>query len=138
MIILDTNVWSDLMNGGSESVRQWLSTVPGSSLHTTAINRAEIRFGIERLPEGKRKDDLAARAGVLFDQVADRTWPFDSAAADRYASIVAGREINGRPIGVPDAQIAAIASVRRATLATRNVDDFTGCGIVVVNPFEVS
>ena len=138
MIILDTNVFSDLMRGGSESVRQWLSTVPGSSLHTTAINRAEIRFGIERLPDGRRKVDLAARASALFDQIEDRTLPFDAAAADQYASIVASREASGRPISVPDAQIASIASVRRATLATRNVEDFVGCGIVVVDPFDAS
>lgn len=136
MIILDTNVLSDLMRGGSEAVRAWLLTVPGSSLHTTAINRAEIRFGIERLPDGRRKDDLVTRAAELFDQVEDRTWPFDSVAADRYASIVAARQTGGRPIGILDAQIASIASVRRATLVTRNVADFTECGVVVVNPFD--
>lgn len=138
MIVLDTNVLSDLMGGGSEAVRQWLSTVPGSSLHTTAINRAEIGFGIARLPDGQRKDDLATRAAALFDEVENQTLPFDAVAADRYASIVATREANGRPIGVLDAQIASIAAARRATLATRNVADFAACGIVVVNPFDPS
>ena len=107
-----------------------------SSLHATVLNRAEIRFGIERLADGHRKEDLSSRAEELFDQVENRTWPFDPLAADRYASIVNARQASGRPIGIPDAQIASIASVRRATLATRNVADFTGCGIVVVNPFD--
>lgn len=136
MIILDTNVLSDLMRGGSPETLRWLDTVPRSALHTTAVNRAEIRLGIARLPDGRRKASLADRADAVFAQVEDHVWPFDSAAADRFASVVADRQIAGRPISVADAQIAAIASVRRASLATRNVDDFVACGIVVVDPFE--
>lgn len=136
MIILDTNVLSDLMAGGSPSVLSWLETVSPASLHTTAVNRGEIGLGIALLPPGRRKEELAARAANVFAEIEARTLPFDAAAADRFAAIVSDRRADGRPIGVSDAQIAAIASARGAALATRNVADFTGCGIVVVDPFD--
>jgi len=135
MIVLDTNVVSTLMASRASDLDEWLSDVDGAALFTTTITRAEIRYGIERLPAGSRRDGLAARADALFDEIADRILSFDSAAADRYGALVAERERVGRPISVPDAQIAAIAMVHRATVATRNVRDFTGTGVGVVNPF---
>lgn len=135
MIILDTNVVSDLMRGGSAPVAQWLSTVAGPDLHTTAITRAEIAYGIARLPAGRRRDDLERAAGQLFTDIADRTVSFDTAAADRYGPLVAERERTGRPISVPDAQIASIALVWRASVATRNVGDFENCGVRVIDPW---
>jgi len=50
--------------------------------------------------------------------------------------IAAVRRGLGRPISHPDAQIAALAQVRGAKLATRNVGDFEGCGIEVVDPWK--
>ena len=135
MIIIDTNVVSDLMRGGSPSVLSWLSTVADLDIHTTVITRSEIRYGVARLPVGRRRDDLQRRADALFADIADRTLPFDAAAADRYGLLVASREAVGRPISVPDAQIASISQVHRATLATRNVRDFEECGITVIDPF---
>lgn len=138
MIILDTNIFSELMRTPAPRVIAWLETVPPAELVTTAITRAEIVYGIERLPAGRRRTDLRQRAAELFDEVADRTWAFDAGAADRYGELVVAREQSGRPISVLDAQIASIAHVRRAQLATRNVTDFDLCGIVVVDPFAHS
>lgn len=138
MIVLDTNVVSALMSTRAGDLDAWLSTVDGESLFTTAITRAEIRYGIARLPEGARRSGLVARADALFEESADRILPFDSAAADRYGALVAGRESAGRPISVADAQIAAIATVHRAAVATRNTKDFAGTGVSVVNPFPES
>lgn len=135
MILLDTNVFSALMSTGTSVLDPWLATVSGTDLFTTVITRAEIRYGLERLPHGTRRTDLAARADALFGEIADRLLVFDGAAADRYGALVAARERSGRPISVPDAQIASIAFVHRATLATRNVKDFADTGVPVVNPF---
>ncbi len=63
--------------------------------------------------------------------------PFDERAASRYAEIVCGREELGRPIGVADAQIAAICCSVDAALATRNTGDFTGTGIELINPWRL-
>ncbi|NRQ50425.1 type II toxin-antitoxin system VapC family toxin [Aeromicrobium stalagmiti] len=135
MIIVDTNVVSDLMRGGTPQVLAWLSTVAGEDLYTTVITRSEIRYGIARLPQGKRRDDLDRRASAFLDEVADRTLRLDVAAADRYGFVVAERESAGRPIPRSDAQIASIAYVHRATVATRNTRDFEGCGISLIDPF---
>ncbi|VXB36077.1 type II toxin-antitoxin system VapC family toxin [Aeromicrobium sp. 9AM] len=135
MIILDTNVISELMRGGSAEITRWLASVRGDDLHTTVITRAEIGYGIARLPDGRRRDQLRGRARTVFAQIADRTLSLDVAAADRYGELVAARERSGRPISAPGAQIASIAFVHGATVATRNTADFADCGVDVVNPF---
>jgi predicted nucleic acid-binding protein len=72
---------------------------------------------------------------MLGEDFTGRILPFDSAAAVAFAEIAATRRQAGRPIAQADAQIAAIARSRGAALATRNVPDFEGCGIDVVNPW---
>jgi toxin FitB len=87
---------------------------------------------------GRRKTELAAAVrGLLGDDFRDRVLPFDAHCASRYADIVCGRETLGRPIGVADAQIAAICRTAEATLATRNTDDFSGTGIELINPWKL-
>ena len=73
--------------------------------------------------------------GMLGEDFTGRILPFDSAAAVAFAEIAANRRQAGRPIAQADAQIAAIARSRGAALATRNVPDFEGCGIELVNPW---
>lgn len=136
MIILDTNIVSALMAGRTPVVDEWVLRVPVDELWTTVITRAEISYGIARLPVGRRRTDLDQRAGAFFDDNADRILSFDGPSADRYGELAAEREHLGKPMGLLDAQIASIAYVRRASVATRNVRDFDGCGITVINPFE--
>jgi hypothetical protein len=98
---------------------------------------AEILYGIEILPRGKRRDSLRAEAEVVFIQdLAGRVLPFDEEAARAFPEIAAGRRAEGRPIAELDAQIAAVARSRRAILATRNTADFEGCGVRLVNPWQ--
>jgi predicted nucleic acid-binding protein len=68
---------------------------------------------------------------------AGRILPFDSAAAELFAEIVAERRRIGRPIEAFDAQIAAIAHSTGMALATRNVDDFDGVGVAVFDPWRM-
>ncbi len=136
MIIVDTNVVSELMRPAPETaVREWVRS-RDPQLRTTSISLAEIRYGIERLPNGRRKDVLRTTADDVFGAFEDQVLPFDAAAALEYALIVTNRDDAGLPIDGFDAQIAAICSVHRATLATRNVKDFHGTGIDVMNPWE--
>jgi predicted nucleic acid-binding protein len=100
------------------------------------MTRAEILYGLSRLPAGKRRNRLTEQAKAVFSETQERLLPFDAKAADRYGDLVATREGAGRPISVADAIIAAIAWVHRANLATRNVGDFDDCGIQVVNPYH--
>jgi toxin FitB len=138
MIVLDTNVLSELMKEHPERrVFDWAQQQTASNLYTTSITQAEILHGVLLLPAGKRRDAIRQAAGDMFAQeFADRILPFDSAATPAYAEIAALRRKSGRPISQFDAQIAAIARSRGAELATRNTEDFEGCGIRVRNPWD--
>ena len=89
------------------------------------------------VPDGRRKRLLAEAASKMFTRrFHGRILAFDPPAADVYAEIRNGRRQKGRPMSPLDAQIAAITAVNGASLATRNVKDFEGCGIVLINPRE--
>lgn len=137
MIVLDTNIFSEMMGNPMDGhVEHWVSCQDPAELTITSVTRAEIRYGLARLPAGKRRKELQRLADILFTQLKDRSLVFDGLAADRYGEIVAHREESGQPIGVFDAQIAAICGVHAATIATRNVQDFADTGVTIVNPFD--
>lgn len=137
MIILDTNVVSELMKPRPDgAVEEWTGTQPAGDLYVTSITQAEILHGILLLSKGKRRDLLEQAAEAMFrEEFGGRVLPFGSEASRAYAEIAVARRRSGRPISHFDAQIAAIARVRGASLSTRNVDDFVGCGVTVVNPW---
>jgi len=137
VIVLDTNVLSELMRTTPTArVVHWLDRQPATSLFITAITQAEILHGIELMPKSKRRDLLAEVARTIFeDNFADRVLSFSGDAAAHYAAIAVARRRAGRPIAAFDAQIAAIVRSHAASLATRNTDDFDGCGIDVIDPW---
>jgi predicted nucleic acid-binding protein len=139
VIILDTNVVSELMrHEPSPAVLRWMAAQPLAALHVTALTPAEILLGIELLPEGRRRQQLAEQAEGLFaEDFAGRVLAFDGAAAPVYAAIVAGRSRAGQPIGAIDAMIAAIARVHGASVATRD-GDLVGCGVPVIDPWTAA
>ena len=102
---------------------------------TAAVTVAEIRYGIARLPEGRRRQTLHQAANEIFAAFPRQVLPFDLAAATAYADVVAGRERDRNPISGFDAQIAAICRSRAATLATRNARDFIDTGIATIDPW---
>jgi toxin FitB len=137
MIILDTNVISEVMSPmPNGKVRQWLAAQPSQQLFTTTVSLAEILYGLEILPLGKRRAGLSAAAETMFAKLfVQRILAFDGPAARAFPPIAAGLQ-RGRPISILDAQIAAIAKANGATVATRNIPDFEGCGVRLVNPWE--
>ena len=137
MVLLDTNVVSDLMLvSPNPEVLVWVDNQPSRELFVTAITEAEVRTGIAFLPEGARRrglvDAVERTLGSLF---ADRVLPFDSAAARAYAEVAAARRAAGRPISQSDCQIAAIAFARGMAVATRNIRDFSETGVDVIDPW---
>jgi len=138
MIILDTNVLSELMRPTpTPGVVAWVARQPAAELFTTSITEAEIFYGIELLSKGKRREGLLAAAEAMFaEDLAGRIFGFESEAARVFSKIAAHRCALGRPINHADAQIAAIARVRGAKLATGNVADFEDCGLDVVDPWN--
>ena|SRR5208282_3493154 len=137
MIVLDTNVLSEIITPRpSARVLAWVLREPPSSPYTTSISQAELLYGVELLPKGRRSSELhAAVVKMLAEDFADRILPFDSDAAEDYSRIAAARRLMGRPISEADARIAAIVLSRGASLATRNTRDFEHCGIKVLNPW---
>lgn len=136
MIVLDTNVASELMKTPpAPEVLEWSLRHPPLTLYATAITVAEIRYGIERLPRGRRRDRLSTAAAEVFGSFTDKVLPFDQAAAEHYGDIVATRERAGRPINALDAQIAAICRAHSAPIATRNRTDFEGTGVELIDPW---
>ena len=138
MIVLDTNVISEAMLPlPNARVRQWLGAQPSQQLFTTSVSLAEILYGIEILPLGKRRAGLLKTAETMFATLfAQRILGFDAPAARAFPEIAASRRLLGRPISIVDAQIAAIAKTNGAGLATRNTADFANCGVRLVNPWE--
>ena len=138
MLILDTNVISEIMRlSPSPRVQDWWSQQNRADLFTSTVTMAEILYGIELLSKGKRRDRLLTEAEAMFAQdFSGRILPFDEEAARAFAEIAAARRAQGRPMAEFDAQIAAIARSRRATLATRNTADFEGCGVRLENPWQ--
>jgi hypothetical protein len=137
MIILDTNVLSETLRPTpSTRVLEWMRSEPTSALFTTAISESELLYGIALLPEGRRRQYLESVIDLIFmEDLAGRVLPFDSAAAREFADIAATRRRAGRPISEADARIAAIARSRGAALATRNVGDFVGCRLELIDPW---
>jgi len=137
MIVLDTNVVSELMRPApAQAVRDWLKVQPPGGMCTTAITVAEIRYGLEWLADGNRKDRLRAAADEVFTAFGEFVLPFDARSAACYAPLVAGRDRIGLPIDGFDAQIAAICQAQDAVLATRNVKDFRETGVVLIDPWQ--
>ncbi|MEX2319479.1 MAG: type II toxin-antitoxin system VapC family toxin [Bauldia sp.] len=137
MIILDTNVVSAFMQREPDPrVIVWFNGVHSGSVWTTAITVMEIRFGIEILVPSRRRRTLEdAFEKSLKEELENRVLPFDEAAARAASSFAAVRRRAGRPAETHDVEIAGIVAAQRATLATRDVGDFEGLGLRIVNPW---
>jgi predicted nucleic acid-binding protein len=137
MIVLDTNVVSELMKESpDEAVWHWFVAKRPEGLYTTAITAAEIHYGIERLPVGRRRKQVREAAGEVFGDIADEILSFGAEAAMAFPVVVTSRGRAGLPIQSQDAQIAAICLVEEAALATRNTKDFARTGVELLNPWE--
>lgn len=135
--LLDTNVLSELLRAQPDTnVLAWFGKQPSESLFVSAVTQAEMMLGARLLPQGKRRRLLEQALDTMFrEEFAGRVLPFDAAAVPGYVAVVTARRSAGRPISQFDAQIAAIALSRRVGLATRNVSDFEGCGLAVIDPW---
>jgi hypothetical protein len=121
------------------AVAAWIAGQSRKSLCTTSITKAEILYGVARLADGRRKTALAAETERMFrEDFGGALLAFDDAAAPHYAEILSTRRRAGRPMTTLDAQIAAIALVAGAAVATRNIAVFEGCGLTVIDPWAAA
>jgi predicted nucleic acid-binding protein len=136
VIVLDTNIVSEFFKPEPRpDIVSWVDQLEDRSA-ITAVTAAELLEGVRRLRRGRKRQDLAlAIASVLDDEFVGRILPFDAEAAVHYAEVVTDRSASGRPIDRNDAQIAAICRARGLSLATRNVRDFAGTGVELIDPW---
>jgi toxin FitB len=136
-MLLDTNVVSELMRPAPEAaVLSWLNRQAADTLWLNSVVVSELLYGIARLPDGKRRAQMAQTVQAMLDEdFSGRVLPFDLDAAVVYADLVAVRERQGLAIDIADAQIAAICLAHGAALATRNTKHFDGLGLTLINPW---
>ncbi|MBQ9183990.1 MAG: type II toxin-antitoxin system VapC family toxin [Neisseriaceae bacterium] len=139
MILLDTNVVSELMRAEPNlQVQSWIEKQAIESLFLSSVTLAEIYFGLEILPDGKRKqalyDSFNREILPLFDK---RILSFDEKMAVINAQIRATARQNGYAIAVADSYIATIAKFHKLSIATRDTAPFEYAGLSVINPWEM-
>jgi predicted nucleic acid-binding protein len=135
VIVLDTNVISELMHGSRAHPRvlSWARSMREQPA-TTSLNRAELLAGAAVLPPGRRRNEMVGDISRTLAELGPPL-PFTADCATVYAEIFETRKRAGRPIGTMDALIAAVAKVNRAAIATRDVDGFAGIGLTVLDPW---
>jgi toxin FitB len=135
MIILDTNVLSALMlQIPDATVLAWLDRQPRTSIWTTAITVLEIRYGLQIMPAGKKRNALMQGFEMLLEKIEHRVAAFDDAAAQQASDLMAARHKKGRPGDLRDTMIAGIVLAHHGALATRNTAHFEDLA-AVVNPW---
>jgi hypothetical protein len=136
MILVDTNIWSELVKPAPfHSVREW-EAANSDRLWLSTVVIGEFLSGVDLMPDGKRKRSLLLAYEEVIALYSDRIAPFDLAAARHYATILAYQEQAGRDPGTADTQIAATARARGLALATRNTKHFAGLGIELIDPWQ--
>ena len=137
MILLDTNVVSETNKPiPNEAVLEWLEAQEESEIFICGPGLMEQSYGAERYFQKTGSRRYLDHLREIEDQFRDRILEWVNPAPVVAGRIRAERDRIGRPIAMPDAMIAAICIVHGATLATRNVRDFEGLDLKLVNPFE--
>ncbi len=137
--LVDTCVLSELSRtSGSPRVRAYIEATPPDELYISVLTVGELRRGIERLPEGRRRDALEEWFIRLRSTIAQRIIPIDEAIAARWGVMVAQCESQGRPLPVIDGLLAATALEWNMAIVTRNTADFAATGVSVIDPWQES
>ena len=138
--LLDTNVVSEWLKPEPDAnVLQWLSEVDEDSVWLSVITLAEIRFGVERMPPGRRRAALAAWIeNDLAARFEGRIVGIGLGIADAWGTFMARGARQGKTIAAMDGFLGAIALAQGLTLVTRNTADFEPMGVPVLNPWTRS
>ena len=137
MTLVDTNVISEPLRASPERrVVEWLDRQPLETLYLSVVTIAELRFGVARLPVGKRRNDLRDRFETqVLPAFAGRILSFELAATEAYADLMTRAQRAGLAIGLADGYIAAIAAINGMAVATRDTLLFEAAGVAVIDPW---
>ena len=136
--LLDTNVISELVAPQpNPGVIHWLEGLDQESIFLSVITIGELKRGIEKLSDSKRKNTLADwLTGDLLIRFGDRVLPIDVSVILTWGTLVASMEVKGKPLPAIDSLLAATAAQFGLTFVTRNVRHFEEAGISLFNPWE--
>jgi tRNA(fMet)-specific endonuclease VapC len=129
--LLDTNVLSEPVRSRPDPRVLAQLEEHGSECCTAAIVLHELRHGVARRPEGRRRQGLERYLDGVVARL--RVLPYDGPAAIWHASARAAAEARGRGTSFAAAQVAAVAAVNELAVGSRNVSDFEGLGVEVVS-----
>lgn len=136
MIVLDTNVVSELFKPVANTAVLEFIDNKCEELATTAISVYEIHYGIARMPDGKRKSNMHAASFEFFESLTpSQILDVNEQTARRSAQYRALRAKHGKPMSINDALIAGICGEANAPLATRNTKDFEKLSLFLINPW---
>lgn len=133
--LLDTNVVSELTRTEPDGNVMAFLAEP-HDLWLSAIVVHELEYGLQLLPPGQRRDLLSAALAGIVTEYQDRVLPVDRAVAELAAVFRAQAHRGGRVLDLGDALVAGTARAHDLSVATRNVTDFNGLDVDVINPWE--
>lgn len=136
--LIDTNVVSEWLKPRPDPrATEWLAQVEEDSVFLSVVTLTELRYGVDRLPRGRRRNQLDRWLGFdLLDRFAGRIIPIDDEIALVCGIVLAEREAIGRPMELMDAFIAATVRSTGLSLVTRNEADFAGTVQEIINPWS--
>ena len=135
MILADTNVLSETSRLRPDpNVVRWLA-LHRQQLWMPTIALAELRYGVEKLPASRQREELDQWLVKLTADFAGRMAPFDQKAAESHGRLRARLKLIGKPMDAPDTYIAAIARSLRVPVATRNLTHFGHAEIELIDPW---
>lgn len=134
--LLDTCVLSELVKPNpNDKVIDWLDDTPDDRLFLSVITIGEIRKGLTKLPESKKKKSLTNWLNTLLEDYQSRIYDINLTVAENWGIIQGSAEKSGTPIASIDSLIAAVAYTYNLTLVTRNEKDFVPANIPIINPW---
>lgn len=138
--LLDTNCISELVRSKPDPrVLRWLDAADEGGLYLSVLTLGEIRKGVAGLPQSKRRIQLENWLEVeLQTRFAGRILDIGAAVADRWGALSADAKRTGTPLAAIDGLLAATAIQHKLTLVSRNVNDFAGTPVEVLNPWKES
>jgi len=135
--LLDTCVISELVRPTpNEAVINWMSHLPNERLFLSVITIGEIRKGITKLPESKKKNQLTNWLNTLLEDYQSRIYPINLTVAENWGIIQGKAEKNGTSVASVDSLIAAVAQTYNLIVVTRNENDFASTNVTIFNPWK--
>jgi predicted nucleic acid-binding protein len=132
--LLDTNVVSELVKDTPESqVIGFLNEQQDFWLPTIVVH--ELEFGLQLLPEGRRREQLRAAQEAVVNEYSDRIIPLGRTESELAATLRAAARRSGHTVSLADALIAGTAKVHDLCVVTRNVGDFAFMDVEISNPW---